>query len=143
MEGLHLSNSEQVYVFPEVARKMAEVLQAHLSSGEYGAVTDATNFAALPTEHLQAVSHDRRSPSPFTIRSSSPPVSQSPAPLTKKHGGSTKDLMQQINCGFQKIEILRGNIGYLKFDMVGPTCGLRPDRHRSGELPCSRRCNHF
>ena len=117
-----VSKLEEFYVFPEAARKMAEVLQAHLSSGDYGAVTDATNFADLLTEHLQAVSHDKHLQviyNPFKQPGGQPETS-----AAGQEAQTTKQL-QCMNCGFHKIEILPGNIGYLKFDMFGPpaVCG--------------------
>ncbi len=115
-----VSKLEEFYVFPEAAQKMAEVLQAHLNN--YGAVTDATNFAALLTEHLQAVSHDKHLQviyEPFKQ-----PAGQPERSAADQEAQMTKE-MQRINCGFEKIEILPGNIGYLKFNGFGPpaVCG--------------------
>jgi len=115
-----VSKLEEFYVFPEAAQKMAEVLQAHLNN--YGAVTDATNFAALLTEHLQAVSHDKHLQviyEPFKQ-----PAGQPEPSAADQEAQMTKE-MQRINCGFEKIEILPGNIGYLKFNGFGPpaVCG--------------------
>jgi retinol-binding protein 3 len=65
-------------------------------------------------EHLQAVSHDKHlriNYRPFRQPASRP----EPSPADRK-AEMTKE-MQRINCGFKRIEILPGNIGYLKFNM--------------------------
>ena len=47
------------YVFPEIAAKMAESIQAHVKAKEYDAITSAKELARKLTEDLQAVSHDK------------------------------------------------------------------------------------
>ncbi len=118
-----VADLNEYYVYPDIAQKMADALRAHQKSGDYDAITDGDAFAALVTNHLQDVSHDKHlhvNYSPIKL----PPDQDGPNPdqqaQLRKH-------MEHINCGFEKIEILPRNIGYLKFnmfadpDVCGPT----------------------
>jgi hypothetical protein len=117
-----IANLNQFYVFPETARKMEEAVRARLKKGEYDAITDGNAFAKMLTENLQAVSHDKHlrvdfSPAPMPERPEGPPDANARAQYRKQ--------MERMNCGFDKVEILSGNVGYLKFDMFGDpdACG--------------------
>ncbi len=117
-----IANLNEFYVFPETAKKMEAALHARQKKGEYDSITDGDVFAKMLTDNLRDVSHDRH------LR-----VDFSPAPMPKRPDGPTdpdavvqyrKD-MERMNCGFDKVEILPGNVGYLKFDMFAEpdVCG--------------------
>jgi retinol-binding protein 3 len=101
-----------LYVFPDVAKKMAQALRDHAKQGVYDAVGESLAFAELLTEHLQAVSHDRHLHIDFM-----------PTVIPEREVEPDKQRMREqlegMNCGFQKAERLDGNIGYLKFNMFG------------------------
>jgi retinol-binding protein 3 len=113
------------YVFPETAKKMEEALRAHQKSGDYDAIADGNAFAAKLTDDLQAVSHDKHlrvNYSPVKMPDRPADAKPSPAEIAEYH-----KQMEQMNCGFDKVERLSGNVGYLKFDffadpdVCGPT----------------------
>ena len=119
-----IADLNQFYVFPETAKKMEEAIRARQKKGEYDSITDGNAFAKMLTENLQAVSHDKHlrvdfSPAPMPERPEGPPDANARAQYRKE--------MERMNCGFDKVEILSGNVGYLKFDMFtdpeacGPT----------------------
>ncbi len=107
------ANLKEFYVYPETAQKMEQALRTHQNRGDYDAVTDGEAFAALLTNQLQEVSHDKH------LRVNYSPVKLPP----EQHGPSPEDeaqfrkQLERTNCGFEKIEILPRNIGYLKFNM--------------------------
>src|SRR5258706_10828897 len=118
-----LANLNEFYVFPETAKKMEEALRARQKKGEYDAITEGEAFAALLTDHLQEVSHDKH------LR-----VNCSARVLPKGEPGPNPDAearmrtqMQRNNCFFEKAERLPPNIGLLKFNgfadpaVCGPT----------------------
>jgi hypothetical protein len=113
------------YVYPEVAQKMVDALEAHEKHGDYDAVTDGDAFASLLTDHLRDISHDKHLSvrfSPFKQPEETP--DRKPSPEEKAR---YKEQMERANCEFKKVEILPNNVGYVKFDafldpaICGPT----------------------
>jgi hypothetical protein len=107
-----IAQINESYVFPDVAKKMGIAVRGRAKRGEYDSVTDGNVFANLLTEHFRDVSHDKHlsvsfSPTPLHEESSSP----SPDGVARFRAA-----MQEANCGFEKVEHLSGNVGYLKFD---------------------------
>jgi hypothetical protein len=118
-----VASLNEFYVYAEAAKKMEEALRTRQKRGEYDAIQDAEAFAAVLTDHLQQVSHDKH------LR-----VNFFPAVLPKDEPGRNPDAqarmraqMERNNCFFEKAELLSLNIGYLKFnafpdpEVCGPT----------------------
>jgi hypothetical protein len=110
IEGI-LKHIGDNYVFPEVAEKMQKAIRKRLDNKEYDKVTSGNELAKLLTEHLQEVSRDKH------LR-----VMCSAKPLPKRSEGKKPDpkereraraFTKRLNAGFQKVERLPGNIGYL------------------------------
>ncbi len=117
-----IANLNEFYVFPDTAKKMEEALRTRQKKGEYDSVTDGETFAQTLTDNLRAVSHDKHlrvnfSPAPMPKRPDGPPSADDVAQYRKD--------MERMNCGFDKVEILEGNVGYVKFDMFADpdVCG--------------------
>jgi len=99
------------YVFPETAKKMGSDLQSRIQKNEYDQITSARAFAEKLTADLQSVSHDKH----LRVR-----YSYQPIPIRKEKNEPTEDeksnfnqFMKRINYGFEKVERLQGNIGYI------------------------------
>jgi C-terminal processing protease CtpA/Prc len=111
------------YVFPETAKKMEDAVWAREKRGEYNSVTDGGTFANLLTEHFRDVSHDRH----LRVNFSQAKLPDGPPGAGPDAAAQRRKQMEKINCGFEKVERLAGNIGYLKFnmfaepDVCGPT----------------------
>src|SRR5581483_7922332 len=54
-----ISKLDEYYVFPEIAKKMDESVQAKLNSGGYDDATASNDFADKLMEDLRTVSHDK------------------------------------------------------------------------------------
>ena len=117
-----LAMLKEFYVFPETAQKMDEAIRARQKRGEYNSVTSGRQFADRLTEHLQAVSRDKHLRVGFSAQ---PLPDRSPGPPSPEQQERARKQMAGINCTFEKIEILPGNIGYLKFNafMSPSLCG--------------------
>lgn len=105
------------YVFPEVADKMAAKLQTQLKNGFFDKATDVKMFGDLLTQEVRSINND------LHLR-----VNFNPA-FAKDLENSQTDSLQAIeiekqylaeekrrNFGFEKVEILKGNIGYIKLN---------------------------
>jgi hypothetical protein len=119
-----IAQLNEFYVFPETAKKMGDSVKSKQKKGDYDSITDGDAFAKKLTENFQEVSHDKHlrmdfSPAPMPDRPEGPPNADERARYRKD--------MERMNCGFDKVEILSGNVGYLKFnffadpEMCGPT----------------------
>lgn len=102
----------EVYVFPEVAKKMEELVRKNYKDGKYKPITNLPDFTNRLTEDLQSISHDKhlriRTLPP---RSAGEQVKISPEEEQKKR----LERLRKDNFGFKKVEILPGNIGYIDF----------------------------
>jgi hypothetical protein len=110
------SSLTEYYVDTGLAQRMNDALQAHARAGDYDHITNGEEFASKLTLDLRAVSHDRHLQVVFT-------------PFKMSHGSGTptaQDIARihewvlRKNCGFDKVEILPDNIGYIKFDGFMP-----------------------
>lgn len=99
------------YVFPDVAKKMEAGIRQKLKAGAYDKIANSAELAEVLTRDLREVSKDkhlgvRYAPSqPPELDSSGPP---SPATREKLHSE-----LAFVNFGFEKVERLAGNVGYL------------------------------
>lgn len=118
-----IANLNEFYVFPETAKKMEEAIRARQKRGEYDAVTDGDAFANLLTTEFQEVSHDKH----LRVTFSPMPLPSGPPGANPGAAGEARKQMERINCGFEKVERLADNVGYVKFNMFadpeicGPT----------------------
>jgi hypothetical protein len=117
-----IANLNEFYVFPEVAKKMETAIRTKQKAGEYDLVIEGEVFATTLTEQLQDVSHDKHlrvdfSPFPVPEGPPGPPSADDVAQYRKQ--------MERMNCGFERVEVLPGNLGYVKFNMFADpeVCG--------------------
>lgn len=100
------------YVFPDVAKKMETDIRSRIAAKEYDSVTGSIAFAQKLTSDLQSVSKDKH------LR-----VRYSHRPIPVRTGGNEPTPEQRTefernvkfeNFGFERVERLRGNIGYIE-----------------------------
>ena len=99
------------YVFDDVAKKMEADLRRRQDAKEYDSITSARSFAQKLTEDLQSVSKDKH----LRIRFSPDVIPErvergEPTEAEKEQG---RWFNRRINYGFEKIERMNGNIGYV------------------------------
>jgi hypothetical protein len=109
------------YVFPETAKKMEQALRRRQHRGEYDAVTDGEKLASLLTAHLQEVSKDKH----LRVNFSAARYPDDLAAPRPEQVAENRKMTERANCGFEKLELLAGNVGYVKFNMFGnpAVCG--------------------
>jgi len=119
LDGIE-TNLKDYYVDPALAQKMTEMLRGNSTKGSYDKFTDGDAFAAQLTKDLREVSHDKHLSvafNPFKTPPHSAPTAEDNARYERQ--------MEHDNCGFEKVEILPNNIGYIKFNvfMDASFCG--------------------
>jgi len=99
------------YVFPDLAKKMSIDINSRLVKGEYKSVTSAIKFANTLTEDMQAISKDKH----LRVRYSERPMPERAARRepSKEEQARAEAFMRKRNFGFEKIERMQGNIGYI------------------------------
>lgn len=109
---------EETYVFPETAEKMAEFVRRQEKGGAYDPLSNLEDFAQKVTEDLQSVSHDLH----LRVRWSPPEplevAGQEPSP--EEEARRFAAFVRRDNACFRKLELLTGNVGYVKLDCFMP-----------------------
>lgn len=102
----------EVYVFPEVAKKMEDLVRKNYKDGKYNKITNLVEFTNLLTSDLQSVSKDKH----LRIRPLPPRDPNAPAkPSPEEEKKERLAQLRKDNFGFKKVELLPGNIGYIDF----------------------------
>jgi C-terminal processing protease CtpA/Prc len=118
IEGV-IKRLNDLYVFPEVAKQMEAAIRLHRQNKEYDQITSAALLAETLTAHLRAISHDKH----LEVHYSQQPVplNDGPSEPTPEQRESMRRFAASVNFGFEKIDRLEGNIGYLRVDGFMPT----------------------
>jgi retinol-binding protein 3 len=101
---------DETYVFPDVAAKMEQALRSR--EAEYAQITSARQFAEKLTADLQAVSHDKHLRVRYSHDSIPVRANDDREPTAEEREQIRREL-NRINYGFERVERLPGNIGYL------------------------------
>jgi hypothetical protein len=119
VDGISAALTEY-YVDADLASKMDAAVEAHLKAGDYDKITDGDLFASRLTDDLREVSHDKHLRVNFNPFKMPPPHPPTPEDEARFHEELAHD-----NCAFEKVDILPGNIGYIKFNgfMDADFCG--------------------
>ena len=99
------------YVFPDIAKKMEQAVRERQKQKEYESITSARQFAETLTENLRAVSHDKHLR--VVYRAEAIPPEQPNHQPSPEEVERERAFGERINFGFEKVERLAGNIGYL------------------------------
>ena len=113
LEGI-AKKLEANYVFPEVGSKMAAMLREKAAVESYKTIGSASEFASRVTDDLRAVCHDKH----LTVRPGAIPSAHGGGPMRQPGG---PDDARRDNYGFRQVELLAGNIGYMRFDEFNPS----------------------
>ena len=106
-----LKRLNDFYVFPETAKKMEQAVRERIGRKEYDQITSAKTLATTLQNHLQEVSHDKHLRVTYSAEPL-PPQGDHREPGPEEIAREL-EFMRTVNFGFEKVERLPGNIGYL------------------------------
>jgi hypothetical protein len=95
---------DENYVYPQSGRKMADTIREQLAAGYYDKIEDDSALARRLTDDMRATSNDRH----LAVRLE-PSTSRGPC------GPGVADIAAD-NYAFRKVEVLPGNMGYVRLD---------------------------
>lgn len=112
------------YVFPDVAKKMSDLISSNLKNGSYASITNPVLFSERLTKDLLSISKDKH------IRVGFNPAFIKELREADKNPGqeeippSMLEEWKTSNYGFKEARILDGNIGYLDLrNFMDPSVG--------------------
>ncbi len=109
---------DSVYVIGEGAQRIVAFLRRQLAEGAYRNLTDPAEFATRLEADAQATHHDGH----FAIRAMQPlPPGRAERVADPRDDERAQRSLRERNFGFQKVELLSGNIGYLKLNQFADT----------------------
>jgi len=108
------------YLFPDVGNQMAEHIRKQFQEGKYDSLVTPPEFASRLTDDLRSISHDKH----VSVRLLLPEVGEvadddSARTAAKEAQELEYDLY--TNYGFERVELLQGNVGYVKVNQFAPT----------------------
>ena len=104
------------YVFPGIGEKMGAYIKTKHNNGDYNSYNDVKEFCKRVTADLREICHDKHIfvfYSPEEAREVAARKKLLPAEEIEKMNKMYFEMDRRANFGFNKVEILDGNIGYL------------------------------
>jgi hypothetical protein len=103
------------HVDPVVAQKAADALLSHERNGDDDSLTSATEFARVLTAQMRNATDDRDLEVLFSRRT----IPERRSGLSASLPPGYADQIRRINCGFERVDVMAGNIGYVKLNTFG------------------------
>lgn len=114
------------YVFPDVALKVKETITSRMKNKDFDNIQTGQELAAEMTRQIQEITKDKH----VRVLCSTKPY---PKQIERRMAPSAEELkkyreeMRINNAGFEKVERLTGNIGYIKLNgFMDPEAGREP-----------------
>ncbi|MFY7839010.1 MAG: S41 family peptidase [Lacibacter sp.] len=107
------------YTFPETARQIELFLRKQQAANVYDSITDGNSFAAKLTNDIRSICNDKH----VTIRYSPEvlPVNRgNMMQISEEERKGYAEFLRLENYGVTKLEVLKGNVGYIDFKFL---CG--------------------
>ena len=112
-----LAALNRTYVFPDTAKKMEEHVRQQLKRGAYDALSDLEAFTQKLTEDLRSVSKDLHL---RVVVADPPPAEGGAPPSPEEQQRRFEAAVRRDNACFKKVELLAGNVGYIKLNCFAP-----------------------
>jgi len=113
LDALYKAMDER-YVLPEVAKKIEIDLRKRTDAGEFKALDKGADFAMKINDLIKAQVTDAHLR--FRYSEQALPPRRNPAEPSADEQKRQQEMNRFMNAGFEKVERLAGNIGYISFD---------------------------
>src|SRR5678815_5984150 len=107
-----LGRLNESYVLPEIAVRTEQSIRARMQKGEYDKVTSSSVLAQTLTKHLAEIAKDKHLGVGFSYDPI--PISTDQKELSAEDRDKFRRMASSINFGFEKVERLNGNVGYME-----------------------------
>lgn len=101
------------YTFFEVAKKIESHLHQQVKKNAYQQITDPVEFANAITNDLQLVSKDKHLRVEYSAQVLPPQPENEVTEIPASEKENFSNMLRNQNYGIRKIDVLKGNIGYL------------------------------
>jgi retinol-binding protein 3 len=120
---------DESYIYPDVAKKMGELIVKRFQEGAYNSLSDPKEFCKAVTVDMRSVSNDKHLSFAYAPEEVEQTRKLKGQDENQKKEAEAKYLatIQEDNFGFRKVERLNGNVGYVSLhffhsaDIAGPT----------------------
>jgi C-terminal processing protease CtpA/Prc len=117
-----LSRLNESYVLPEIAARMEQSIRTRMQKGEYDKINSSALLAQTLTAHLAEIAKDKHLGVSYSYEPIPLPSNQSEPSAEDRE--RFRRMASSINFGFEKVERLNGNVGYMELDgFVNPELG--------------------
>jgi hypothetical protein len=115
---------QQRYVFPDKGAALAKILRQRMARHEYDRITSSKEFADSLRAHMQAFTHDRH----MRVHYRYEPFPAQMAGESHDEGEHRRELeFERLrNFGFERVQRLAGNVGYLDLRMFSTLPEAQP-----------------
>lgn len=104
------------YVSADVARRLEAGLRQRLQNGDYDKITSAFDLMDALDGHMQEISKDKHLALAYTHQPQPFPLAKDFSPETPQEKEEGRRAARAKNFGFEKVQRLPGNIGYLEMN---------------------------
>jgi len=114
-------NLQANYIFPDVAERVSKTLKAKDAKGGYAAATDAGAFSEALSKDLRELGKDSHFRVAYAPGYTPRPTTLSDAPPPNEELEQMRRELSSVAFGLQRVELLKGNVGYIELRGFGPT----------------------
>lgn len=106
---------EQTYIFEALGKKAAGELRSSLKSGKYDSIGEGEAFASALHTQVNAIINDAHFRIQYNPKGFS--AQREAGQMSPDNAAAEREMVRRTNAGFEKVERLPGNVGYIKFNM--------------------------
>jgi len=112
--------AREKYVYPDVGQAIAQHIQRKLERGTYDDIVDADDLALALTVDLREVSKDQHWLVLYNDQQAATAFTEPESQAYQEEQARWAEQLRQANFGFERVERLKGNVGYMDLRGFAP-----------------------